>query len=212
MILGVGIAADVPNIRAEFTAAGVPFEKRVGRMMEGLRLMRALWTGKRVDWDGRWKVEGAVLGPTPHRPGGPPLWVGGSLPASIDRAGRYFDGWMPITPHAAQWGRQWREIKDIARANGRNADALVGSMYLNIVLDDDASRANDKLDRFLESYYGQPAAVLRKRQMGYAGPAAGVAEWLNEYVRAGCSHLVLRFTGEHERHLETIAGLREKIQ
>src|SRR5207253_2868838 len=83
-----------------------------------------LWTGKRVDGDGRWKVEGAVLGPTPHRPGGPPLWVGGSLPASIDRAGRYFDGWMPITPHAAQWGRQWREIKDIARANGRNADAL----------------------------------------------------------------------------------------
>src|SRR6201987_372758 len=35
LILGVGIAADVANIRAEFTAAGVPFEKRVGRMMEG---------------------------------------------------------------------------------------------------------------------------------------------------------------------------------
>src|SRR5215470_8878458 len=196
VILGVGIAADVPNIRAEFAAAGVPFEKRVGRMMEGLRLMRALWSGKRVDWDGRWKVAGAVLGPTPHRPGGPPLWVGGSL---------------PITPDAAQWGRQWREIKDIARAAGRNADALVGSMYLNIVLDDDAARANDKLDRFLETYYAQPAAVLRKRQMSYAGPVAGVAEWLNEYVRAGCSHLVLRFTGEHERNLETIAGIREKI-
>jgi alkanesulfonate monooxygenase SsuD/methylene tetrahydromethanopterin reductase-like flavin-dependent oxidoreductase (luciferase family) len=118
---------------------------------------------------------------------------------------------MPITPDAAQWGRQWREVKDIARAAGRNADALVGSMYLNIVLDDDAKRANDKLDRFLEAYYGQPAAVLRKRQAGYAGPASGVAEWLNEYVRAGCSHLVLRFTGEHERNLETIAGLREKI-
>src|SRR5438132_8199950 len=53
-ILGVGIAADVPNIRAEFAACGVPFDKRVGRMMEGLRLMRALWTGQPVDWDGRW--------------------------------------------------------------------------------------------------------------------------------------------------------------
>jgi hypothetical protein len=30
-------------------------------------------------------------------------------------------------------------------------------------------------------------------------------------VRAGCSHLVLRFSGEHERHLEIVAGLREKI-
>jgi alkanesulfonate monooxygenase SsuD/methylene tetrahydromethanopterin reductase-like flavin-dependent oxidoreductase (luciferase family) len=49
-ILGVGIASDVPNIRAEFVAAGVPFEKRVGRMLEGLRLCRALWTGKPVSW------------------------------------------------------------------------------------------------------------------------------------------------------------------
>ena len=57
IILGVGIAADVPNIRAEFAAAGVPFEKRVGRMMEGLRLCQAFWRGKPVDWDGRWPVE-----------------------------------------------------------------------------------------------------------------------------------------------------------
>ena len=56
-ILGVGIARDVPNIRAEFAAAGVPFEKRVGRMMEGLRLCRALWSGEPVDWDGRWPVQ-----------------------------------------------------------------------------------------------------------------------------------------------------------
>jgi len=42
VILGVGIASDVPNIRAEFVACGVPFEKRVGRMLEGLRLCREL--------------------------------------------------------------------------------------------------------------------------------------------------------------------------
>jgi alkanesulfonate monooxygenase SsuD/methylene tetrahydromethanopterin reductase-like flavin-dependent oxidoreductase (luciferase family) len=29
LILGVGFAADVANIRAEFAAAGVPFEKRI---------------------------------------------------------------------------------------------------------------------------------------------------------------------------------------
>jgi alkanesulfonate monooxygenase SsuD/methylene tetrahydromethanopterin reductase-like flavin-dependent oxidoreductase (luciferase family) len=79
LILGVGIAADVANIRAEFTAANVPFEKRVGRLLEGLRLARALWTGQPVDWDGRWKVEGGVLGPTPHRPGGPPIWMSGPV-------------------------------------------------------------------------------------------------------------------------------------
>src|SRR6266436_3085292 len=76
LVLGAGIANDLPNIRAEFAAAGVPFERRVGRMMEGLRLCRALWTGKPVDWDGRWKLKAAVLGPTPHRSGGPPIWIG----------------------------------------------------------------------------------------------------------------------------------------
>ena len=49
-ILGVGIASDVPNIRAEFAACGVPFEKRVGTMMEGLRLCRRC--GRASRWIG----------------------------------------------------------------------------------------------------------------------------------------------------------------
>src|SRR5260221_13017456 len=57
LILGAGIASDLPNIRAEFAAAGVPFEGRVGRMMEGLRLARALWTGNPRNWEGRWPVK-----------------------------------------------------------------------------------------------------------------------------------------------------------
>ncbi len=43
LILGVGFAADRPNIRAEFAAAGVQFEQRIGRMLAGLRLYKALW-------------------------------------------------------------------------------------------------------------------------------------------------------------------------
>src|ERR1043165_1845770 len=38
IILGIGIASDVPNVRAEFRSCGVPFEKRVGTLMEGMRL------------------------------------------------------------------------------------------------------------------------------------------------------------------------------
>ena len=45
LILGIGIATDVPNGRSEFKSAGVPFDKRVGRMMEGIRLCRSLWSG-----------------------------------------------------------------------------------------------------------------------------------------------------------------------
>jgi alkanesulfonate monooxygenase SsuD/methylene tetrahydromethanopterin reductase-like flavin-dependent oxidoreductase (luciferase family) len=211
LILGVGIAADVANIRAEFTAAGVPFEKRVGRLLEGLRLARSLWSGEPVDWDGRWKVEQGVLGPTPHRQGGPPIWIGGSLPASLERAGRTFDGWLPIAPDAEQWGRQWNEVKEIARAAGRDPNALTGAMYLTLSVDDDAGHANARLDSYLEQYYGPPAAVTRKRQAHYAGSSEGLAEWLQGYASAGTQHLVLRFAGDHARHLETVAALRADL-
>ena len=138
LILGVGIARDVPDIRAEFTAAGVPFEKRVGRLLEGLRLCRELWSGKPVSWEGRWKVDNGVLGPTPHRPGGPPLWIAGSLPASLERAGKHFDGWLPNDPDAASWGRKWAEVQAHARAAGRDPATLTGAMYLTLAIDEDA--------------------------------------------------------------------------
>jgi len=211
LILGVGFASDVPNIRAEFAAAGVPFEKRVGRMMEGLRLCRALWSGEPVDWDGRWQVAGGVLGPTPYRTGGPPLWIGGSLPASLVRAARWFDGWFPNRPDAATFATQWQEVRAIARTAGRDPDALTGAMYLTLALDAHAARAEARLNAFLERYYGQPAEVLRRRQACYAGPAEGVAAWLDGYARAGAGHLVLRFAGEHERHLDAVAAVRRTL-
>ena len=208
LILGVGFAADRPNIRAEFTAAGVPFDKRVGRMLEGLRLCRALWTGEPVTWEGRWTVTEGVLAPTPHRPGGPPLWIGGNLPASLTRAGKWFDGWFPIAPDAPTFVRQWAEVQAIARDAGRDPAAVTGAMYLTVSLDDDANRADARLNAFLESYYGAPAPVLRRRQACYAGPSGGLGEWLAGYAQAGASHVVLRFAGDHERHLATVAGLR----
>ena len=70
--------------------------------------------------------------------------------------------------------------------------------------------AEARLNAFLESYYGQPAPVLRARQVCYAGPAAGVAAWLAGYAKAGASHLVLRFAGEHERQMEAVAKVRRR--
>ena len=52
---------------------------------------------------------------------------------------------------------------------------------------------------------------MRARQACYAGPAEGLAEWLQGYANAGAQQLVLRFAGDHARHLEMVAGLRAKL-
>jgi alkanesulfonate monooxygenase SsuD/methylene tetrahydromethanopterin reductase-like flavin-dependent oxidoreductase (luciferase family) len=137
IILGIGISPDQPGIHAEFAAVGVPFEKRVGRVLECMRLCRALWTGEPVTWDGRWRLENAVIGPVPHRKGGPPIWMGGNTPGAMQRAARYFDGWFPISPSPELFGRQWREVLAMRREAGRDLDAFDGAMYLTVCIDDD---------------------------------------------------------------------------
>jgi alkanesulfonate monooxygenase SsuD/methylene tetrahydromethanopterin reductase-like flavin-dependent oxidoreductase (luciferase family) len=180
-------------------------------MMEGLRLCRALWTGQPVDWDGRWQMTQAVLAPTPHRPGGPPLWIGGNLPSSLERAGRWFDGWFPISPSPQAFAAQWAQVKEIAQAAGRDPGPLTGAMYLTLALDEDVTQAEARLNGFLERYYSQPAAVMRARQACYAGPAEGVAQWLSAYADAGVGHLVLRFAGDHEQQMKAVAKVRASL-
>jgi probable F420-dependent oxidoreductase len=210
-ILGVGIASDVPNIRAEFVACGVPFEKRVGRMLEGLRLCRELWSGKPVTWNGRWVMENATVGPVPHRPGGPPIWIGGMVRASLERVGQIYDGWFPNAPGPDHYRTQWGEIHKIAGEAGRDPAKLTGAVYLTLTVDDSSAAAEARMDRFMEHYYGRPAAEMRARQANYAGPAAGVVDFLSGFVAAGASHLVLRFAGDHRRHLEAVAKIRDQL-
>jgi probable F420-dependent oxidoreductase len=210
-ILGVGIASDVPNIRAEFVACGVPFEKRVGRMLEGLRLCRELWSGRPVTWNGRWVMENATVGPVPHRPGGPPIWIGGMVRASLERVGRLYDGWFPNAPDPERWRTEWAEIGKIAREAGRDPAHLTGAVYLTLTIDQDKARAEERMNAFIQNYYGRPAAEMRARQATFAGPAEAAAEWLSSWARAGASHLVLRFAGNHQHHLEAISRLRVDI-
>jgi alkanesulfonate monooxygenase SsuD/methylene tetrahydromethanopterin reductase-like flavin-dependent oxidoreductase (luciferase family) len=190
----------------------VPFEKRVGRMMEGLRLCRALWTGEKVNWNGRWTVVEGSIGPTPFRPGGPPIWLAGSTPAALERVGKHFDGWFPIDTDPAAWRAKWAEIGAHARAAGRDPSAFSGAMYLTLSLAEDTARAEEKLMAYLEGYYGPRAASVRRRQACYAGPAEGVAAYLDGYAKAGVGHLIIRFAGgDHARQLETLARIRADL-
>ncbi|HMD66947.1 MAG TPA: LLM class flavin-dependent oxidoreductase [Stellaceae bacterium] len=211
LVLGAGIASDVPNIRAEFAAAGVPFEGRVGRMMEGLRLARALWTGKPVDWHGRWPVQGGVLGPMPYRSGGPPIWMAGSVRPALERAARHFDGWFANEADLGRWSRQWAEVQQILREAGRDVAGFIAAIYVTLAIDEDTGRAGQRIDAFLEKYYGQPAAVMRRRQACFGGPAAAAAEFLDGFVKAGASQIIVRLVGDPDRQLEILTEMRTEL-
>jgi alkanesulfonate monooxygenase SsuD/methylene tetrahydromethanopterin reductase-like flavin-dependent oxidoreductase (luciferase family) len=210
LIVGIGIAQDLPRIRAEFANVGVPWDKRIGRMIEAMDLCRAFWAGKPVDWDGRWQIKGETVAPTPVQKGGPPIWCGGRVPASWSRAARHFDGWFPNGPDSPRWGEGWAEVKKAAAEFGRDPAKLTGAAYLTIAIDVPAA-AQRRIDEYLTAYYGQPPETLRRVHTYYAGPEEGAAAWLKAYADAGCSHFVLRLAGDHENQLEAVARVRKHL-
>ena len=211
LILGIGIAADTPAVRRDFEATGVPFDKRVARMNEAMRLCRLLWAGKPVDWTGLWSVKQGTVGPTPHRPGGPPIWYGGFLPAGRARTGRLYDGWFPSQPQPEEYAAQLREVRSAARAAGRDPAAISAAMYVTLAIDDDPARADATMNDYLVRYYRMPAAETRARERCFAGTEAGAAAWIKSYADAGATHIVLRFAGDNERHLDIAARIRRAL-
>jgi probable F420-dependent oxidoreductase len=195
VILGVGIAADTPAIRKEFEAVGVPFARRVGRFLETLAICRALWTKDGVSFSGtHFTLHDVTVEPKPHRPGGPPIWIGGSGPTALREAAR-FDAWVPTGPSVEFFSEHWPRVLEAARAEGRAPDAVTGAAYVTLALDPSARVAEQRLDGFLETYYAAPARVIRARQACYAGPLEGCAEWLQRWTAAGTRHILFRFAG-----------------
>jgi len=195
LILGLGIAADNPAIRREFAAAGVPFERRVGRFLEMIEIFRAVWSRDHVSFKGNhFTLDDVTVEPKPHRPGGPPIWIGGSGPTALREAAR-FEAWFPTGPTAQVFAAHFPSIQAAARAAGRPAGAVAGAAYITLALDSDAAAAERRMNEYLESYYNVPAAATRSRQATFAGAVEGAAEWIQGWIDAGTRHLALRFAG-----------------
>ena len=211
LILGCGIATDVPNIRAEFKACGVPFEKRVGTMLEGLRLARALWTGEPVTWSGRWEMQDAVLGPKPHRTGGPPIWLPAKADAGMKRIAKEFDGWFPNGPGPEAWKADRARLDSEIAAAGRKPQDVTGAIYATFAIDENVARAEERMNAFMASYYGQRPDVMRKLQVSFAGPAEMERPALEDYAAAGVEHICLRFAGDHAGSLKAFSKIKSDL-
>lgn len=211
LIVGAGIAADTPAIRAEFTAAGVPFEKRVGRLLEGFRLCRELWSGKPVAWDGRWLLENAQLAPLPYTRGGPPIWLAATVEPGIERAAKYFDGWLPIGPDAQEFGRRQQRFAASAAKFGRSPRDLTTGLYLTVAIADTEAAGDAMIDSYLQDYYGVQPAMMRSIQACYGGPLEQVLAFMRSYVAQGAEHLVVRVVGEHQKTLRALSEHRDEL-
>jgi alkanesulfonate monooxygenase SsuD/methylene tetrahydromethanopterin reductase-like flavin-dependent oxidoreductase (luciferase family) len=78
----------------EFQAMGVDKRERVGRLIEGLELIKRLWTEDSVTHHGKYfQLDDAKASVRPKQRPRPPIWLGGDVEPAVRRAARIADAW-----------------------------------------------------------------------------------------------------------------------
>ncbi|MEQ8663769.1 MAG: LLM class flavin-dependent oxidoreductase [Gammaproteobacteria bacterium] len=149
--IGLGIGAGEAMSTLPF---GLPFEGdpavRLARLREYIEVVKRLWassaaapvsfTGTHYTLDGAWLDQAVVT--RPH----PPVHVGalGSR-AALRIAAELGDGWMPFFSTPGYFRQRLDYLQAHARRVGRDPSAIEPSVWVYLVLTDDAALATEKL-------------------------------------------------------------------
>jgi alkanesulfonate monooxygenase SsuD/methylene tetrahydromethanopterin reductase-like flavin-dependent oxidoreductase (luciferase family) len=179
--LGVGVGGEYP---AEFAASGVPVRERGRRTDEALALITRLFAGERVAF-GEHEV---TLDPLPLQRPRPPLWIGGRKDASMRRAGRFGDVWVPYMFSPEQLASGLDRVAEVAAEHGRAG--VEGAVFCWAGVGRDAAAARRTAVETLGGVYNQDFDPIADRYVPSGTPEQVVTR-LREYVDAGARSIVL---------------------
>lgn len=110
----------------EFDSMQVPLREKAPRMVEACKLIKQLWTGEEVNFEGQfYRVPGATATVVPSRVGGPPIMVGGDAAKSIARIPEFADHWIPSARHSRSFLREMLPLYKASLTRvGRKFDGL----------------------------------------------------------------------------------------
>jgi probable F420-dependent oxidoreductase len=190
-----------------FSAFGVDPDTFVARFVEGLRLMKALWTEPEVNFDGRfWQLRGATMEPKPFQKPYPPIWFGANHPDAVRRAVAHGDGFFGAgSQTTAQFADQVGVLRAALEAAGRDPGTFPLAKRVYIAVDDDAARAHDRVGAALQELYSffhlpdlTPVAVF--------GPPDACVEGLRQVAAAGAGRILLNPLFDEAEQMERLAA------
>lgn len=181
---------------------GVPRERLLGRLLEGLRILQLANAGERFSYAGDfYAVENAQLTPLPFQDGGYPLWGGGQAPAAIRRAASFASAWLcdPFPLDPAAWAEQAGAYREYAESLGKRP--FIGLMRYGWVADSFEEAAR----RFAVFAAAETAVYQEGGLLDHRGDYGAAGSITPESVR---SHLVI---GTRDQCIETIERYRDEF-
>jgi probable F420-dependent oxidoreductase len=91
------LAIGVGYLKREFAALGIDYDERNNLCDEALEVIRAIWTGDDVTFEGRhFTARGITAHPRPVSQPHPPIWIGGNTGRARARVATHGHGWCPF--------------------------------------------------------------------------------------------------------------------
>lgn len=85
----------------ELQAFNLTKGQRFHRFIEGIEIIKRLWTEDNVSFEGEtFKLDNITVDPKPLQKPRPPIWIAANTDSAVERAATLGDGWM-IGPHSA---------------------------------------------------------------------------------------------------------------
>lgn len=203
-----GSAHDGPPFAHELDIMGVHSRERVGRVVEGITILRRLWSEDIVTHHGKYyQFSDVALLPKPVQQPVPILIAVNPKAERVDaaiidrilrRVATHADGWQTDATSVDTFRQRFDTIQHYATQHGRDAGALDSSLHLMVNINANRDQAFQEATTFLSSYYGA-GAVSRERAelwLAYGSPQA-VIDKIAAYIEAGCKTPVLRFVSPH---------------
>jgi len=201
LIVGIGLGG---NTRI-YPALGLSPEHRVRRFIEGLELMRRLWTEEEVSFEGRfWTLERQRLRPKPVQTPHPPVWFGAHRPAALRRAAELADGWIGAgAASTAEFREQVARLRADLEEAKRDPSAFPVGKRVYVAVGADRARALGRLRKWFRAIYGDGGLADR---VAVVGEVAAVIDQLRKVREAGAELLLLNPLFDEMYHLELLAG------
>ncbi len=164
--------------RREAEAFGVDFTTRGSRFDEFLQIVRGLWAGETVTFEGRhYSVKNAAIVPPPPR-GHIPLYIGGFADKALARVARYADGYFGNEEVCDQY------IEKV-RAEGKDAVARIRIQGLFLAVAHDPEKAMDELAPYYHHVNNSYGVWLNEDQASGLGKRTLKPMSLDEFKASG---------------------------
>lgn len=188
LVAGLGIGINP----ADYASVGIPFGQRGRRQDELVPALRAAWAGGAVAFAGaHHRFTDVWLEPGPHRPGGPPLWIGGTSPVALRRAGRLGDGWLAYQVAPGQVAEMIATIREHAAAAGRDPGGFEFGLLVPVHVRADGAVARREARESFSRRWGRPIPDEVIERLCIVGEPAECVEKAAAFAAAGLGELVL---------------------